>query len=65
MSNSKPASPAGGSDPSSKERQADEALRLMQRALGLLDEAEGPDEVGAHLDLAMHRLQEWIERKGA
>ena len=32
----------------------------MERALGLLDRAEGPDDIGAHLDLAIHRLKDWL-----
>jgi hypothetical protein len=35
-----------------------EALRLMTEALALLDEAEAPADIGAHLDLAICRLQE-------
>ena len=33
-----------------------EALDNMKTALELLDEAGAPPEIGAHLDLAMHRL---------
>ena len=32
----------------------------MERALGLLDDAKGPDDIGAHLDLAIHRLKDWL-----
>ena len=39
---------------------ANEALVLMERALGLLDDAKGPDDIGAHLDLAIHRLKDWL-----
>lgn len=35
-----------------------EALRLMQAALELLDEADSAHNVAAHLDLAIHRLKE-------
>ncbi len=38
-----------------------EALALMERALHLIDEHDGPADVGANLDLAIHRLKEWIE----
>lgn len=34
-----------------------EALRLMSGALKLLDEEGAPSEIGAHLDLAIHRLE--------
>ena len=64
MANSNPASPAGSSASLSTENKLTEALQLMRRALTLLDGAEGPDEVGAHLDLAITRLEEWIESRG-
>lgn len=35
-----------------------EALKLMQAALDLLDEANSAHDVAAHLDLAIHRLKE-------
>lgn len=34
------------------------ALSLMKDALLLLDEAEAAPDVGAHLDLAIHRLED-------
>lgn len=37
-----------------------EALALMQRALGMLDESQAPAQIGAHLDLAIVRLQEHL-----
>ena len=61
MSNSKPASTAGGAALPSKDSQLPEALRLMRRALSLIDEANGPGDIGAHLDLAIVRLNDWIE----
>ena len=61
MSNSNPARTAGGSASRSTKSQLTDALQLMQRALSLIDEADGPDDVGAHLDLAIARLNEWIE----
>lgn len=33
------------------------ALRLMQSALALVDEAGGAEDVGAHIDLAVQRLE--------
>jgi len=65
MSNSNPASAAGGSDSSSTESLLAQALDLMQRALSLIDQADGPGDVGAHLDLAILRLIEWIENCGS
>lgn len=40
-----------------------EALALMERALHLIDEHNGPVDVGANLDLAIHRFREWIETR--
>lgn len=37
-----------------------EALNCMQSALQLLDDAEAPADVGAHLDLAVCRLTEHL-----
>jgi hypothetical protein len=33
------------------------ALSLMEQALELLDRADAPAEIGAHLDLAINRLR--------
>jgi hypothetical protein len=41
------------------------ALRQLTEALELLDESHAPPEIGAELDLAIHRLQEAIGRAGA
>lgn len=38
-----------------------QSRRLLASALQLLDEAGAPAEIGAHLDLALHRLDELIE----
>lgn len=35
----------------------DDALSLLKKALGLLDEVDAPADIGAHLDLAIHRLE--------
>lgn len=35
-----------------------EALTRMTTALQLLDSADAPADIAAHLDLAVHRLQE-------
>jgi hypothetical protein len=61
MSNSKPASTAGGPASPSRESQLAKALQLMQRALGLIDEADAPADIAAHLDLAIIRLTELID----
>jgi hypothetical protein len=38
----------------------DQALNSMQAALDLLDQAEAPPHIGAHLDLAICELQRTI-----
>lgn len=60
--------PVSGRDPAtekpsfaSKEGPA-EALELMERALRVIDSFSGAEVVGAHLDLAIHRLREWSEK---
>lgn len=40
---------------------AEGALKLMVEALALIDAGEGAGTAGAHLDLAIHRLQEWLD----
>lgn len=52
--------PAGGAHIHVPTRNANEALDLMEKALALIDAADGPDDAGAHLDLAIHRLRDWI-----
>ena len=57
--------PASGRDPATENQSfapkevAAEALQLMQRALRIIDTFKGAEDVGAHLDLAIHRLREW------
>jgi hypothetical protein len=51
----------GSTNALSKEAQASEALDLMTKALRLIDLSGGADVAGAHLDLAIHRLREWID----
>jgi hypothetical protein len=41
------------------------ALRRLTEALQLLDESNAPPEIGAELDLAIHRLQDAIRSAGA
>lgn len=45
----------------SPDENAKAALALMVEALELIDASEGAGVAGAHLDLAIHRLQEWID----
>ena len=43
----------------------EKALRLMRSALAEIDASGGPVDVGAHLSLAIHRLEEaLVEAKG-
>lgn len=53
--------PLAGSNNHVPKKNADEALDLMERALGLIDASNGPEDAGAHLDLAIHRLKAWID----
>lgn len=55
--------PAQQSHSAIPEEGADKALALMVEALNLLDLNGGVDIAGAHLDLAIHRLREWIDKK--
>ena len=48
----------------SPDEKAKEALGLMVEALELIDSSEGAGVAGAYLDLAIHRLQAWIEEAG-
>lgn len=54
-----PAAPSP--DTVSPDDQAKQALALMVEALDLIDSSEGSGAAGAHLDLAIHRLREWID----
>jgi hypothetical protein len=47
--------------PVCQEEKAREAMALMVEALCLIDASQGTGIAGAHLDLAIHRLQEWID----
>ena len=48
-------------DRATKRVSLESALIQMERALELLDAADGPLAVGAHLDLAICRLREQID----
>ena len=50
-------SPAESASPNEN---AEQALGLMVEALKLIDASVGAGIAGAHLDLAIHRLQEWL-----
>lgn len=41
------------------------ALERMEEALEILDNLGAPDDIGAHLDLALHRLREEIGHQSA
>ena len=60
MSRASRDSASGIPDPIPSRDNVTEALSLMIEALELIDANQGPDDVGAHLDLAIHRLKEWI-----
>lgn len=34
-----------------------QAIDLVTEALAILDDAEAPGDIGAHLDLALHRMR--------
>jgi hypothetical protein len=38
------------------------ALKLMEKALQHLDEDDVDDDIGAHLDLAIDRLRQWLTK---
>jgi len=61
MSHSKSLTAANAPCESQRRQSKTQALNLMREALALLDEIEAPDAVGAHLDLAINRLQEWLD----
>ena len=50
---------------SSPRDDAKAALALLEQALNLIDRFDGPGEVGAHVDLAIHRLRDAIPEKAA
>ena len=57
--------PATENNSRAPEESADEALQLMERALHIIDHVQGPEDAGAYLDLAIHRLREWIDNPPA
>ena len=57
MATTSGSSPVSAASPNEN---AEQALGLMVAALKLIDASEGAGIAGAHLDLAIHRLQEWL-----
>jgi hypothetical protein len=55
----------GFNDSATSEGSGPRALALMVEALELLDLQGGADIAGAHLDLAIHRLRQWIDKEHA
>lgn len=53
---------AGSPDATPSKWPANEALDMMVEALRLIDLDGGAGVAGAHLDLAIHRLREWIDK---
>jgi hypothetical protein len=53
---------ADSSNTKTREAAAKQALNRMTEALRLLDTNDGPHDVRAHLDLAINRLQESIDK---
>lgn len=50
---------------STEEEKLEKALLCMQTALHLLDDADAPADIGAHLDLAICRLKDIIAEPSA
>ena len=44
-------------------QKCEEALVLLRSGLAMIDEAGGPLDVGAHLDLAISRLEQAIKAR--
>jgi hypothetical protein len=42
-----------------------DALKQLQSAIELLDRASAPGHIAAHVDLAIHQLQDVIDREAA
>lgn len=51
-------------DAVSPDEKARQALALMVEALELIDSSQATGPAGAHLDLAIHRLKNWIDSGG-
>lgn len=51
---------AAASKGSVSKDQAAEALDHMQKALRLIDVIGAAPDAGAHLDIAIHRLRDWV-----
>lgn len=53
---------AGSTDATLPDAPSSEALAMMVEALRLIDLGGGAGVAGAHLDLAIHRLRDWIDK---
>ena len=62
MSTCEPASAGNENLPSGSDNWS-LALRHLNEALKLLDECDAPPEIGAELDMAIHRLRSAIEQR--
>lgn len=62
MSNNGPLAETGSADGDNPPVLATTALDHMERALDLLDQLDGADGADAHLDMAIHRLRDWISK---
>jgi hypothetical protein len=60
VSNNGPLAEPGSANASDPPVLATTALDYMERALDLLDQLDGADGADAHLDMAIHRLRDWI-----
>lgn len=50
---------------STNQEKLEKALICMESALQLLDEADAPADIGAHLDLAISRLKQVLPQSSA
>ena len=62
MSNSSSVPRPDGSSEADDQARANDALELMQQALQLLDDNDGPHDAGADLASAIDRLERWLAR---
>ena len=65
MSNNGPLAEPGSGNASNAPVLATTALDHMERALVLLDQLDGADGADAHLDMAIHRLRDWMSNSSS